>query len=151
MFWFSSHHGAVFRSFHYSLYLWRFIGNNHLTSATKYRKVNRFMRGKKCMKIKIKEYACEFFYAQRPFYYRKVPKAKILLFSDLSPFSYSYFRRINTFGWLRRVLQMGTSKNLIAKNVKGNEPNNLTTISEMTKKFLPKQELSSTTVSRVLF
>ena len=35
--------------------------------------------------------------------------------------------------------------------MKGNEPNNLTTISEMTKKFLPKQELSSTTISRVLF
>ena len=42
-------------------------------------------------------------------------------------------------------------KNLIAKIVKGNEPNNLTTISEMTKNFLPKQELSSTTISRVLF
>ena len=41
--------------------------------------------------------------------------------------------------------------NLIAKIVKGNEPNNLTTISEMTKNFLPKQELSSTTISRVLF
>ena len=47
VFWFSSHHGSVFRCFSDSLYFWGFTGNNYLTSATKHRKVKRFMRGRK--------------------------------------------------------------------------------------------------------
>ena len=30
-----------------------------------------------------------------------------------------YFLGVVTFGWLKRVLYMGTSKNKVAKNVKG--------------------------------
>ena len=47
VFLFSSHHGSVFRCFTDSLFFWGFTGNNYLTSATKHRKVKRFMRGKK--------------------------------------------------------------------------------------------------------
>ena len=47
MFWLSFNDGSVFRCFLGFLFLWRFTGNNHLTSATKLRKVKRFMRGMK--------------------------------------------------------------------------------------------------------
>ena len=47
MFWLSSNHASVFRCFLGFLFLWRFTGNNHLTSATKHSKVKRFMRGMK--------------------------------------------------------------------------------------------------------
>ena len=48
-----------------------------------------------------------------------------MLLLDLEPFCYHYFQRLTTFwgvvtfGWLKRVLHMGDSKNKIAKNVKG--------------------------------
>ena len=51
-FWFSSHHDSLFGCFPDSLYLWRFAGNNHITSAAKRRKFKRFMWGKKSIKIK---------------------------------------------------------------------------------------------------
>ena len=47
MFWLSSNNGSVFSCFLGFLFFWRFTGNNHLTSATKHRKVKRFMRGMK--------------------------------------------------------------------------------------------------------
>ena len=53
VFSFNSHrHGSVFRCFPDSLFFWRLTGNNHLTSATKHRKVKRLMPGKKCKKKK---------------------------------------------------------------------------------------------------
>ena len=51
VFLFNSHYGSVFRCFHDSLFFWWFTGNNHLTSATKHRKVKRLMPGKKCTAI----------------------------------------------------------------------------------------------------
>ena len=47
VFWLSSNHASVFRCFLGFLFCWRFTGINHLTSATKHRKVKRFMRGMK--------------------------------------------------------------------------------------------------------
>ena len=47
MFWLSSNNDSVFSCFLGFLFLWRFTGNNQLTSATKHRKVQRFMRGMK--------------------------------------------------------------------------------------------------------
>ena len=47
VFWLSSNHGSVSRRFLGFLFFQWFTGNNHLTSATKHRKVKRFMRGMK--------------------------------------------------------------------------------------------------------
>ena len=58
-------------------------------------------------------------------YYRRVPKVTTLVTFGFSTLLLSqllesrFFRGIVTFGWLKRVLHMGTSKNKIAKNVKG--------------------------------
>ena len=84
------------------------------------------MRGKKCTKIKIKEYACEF-------YYRKVPKAKTLVIFGFVTLQISLLSEAQYFRMAKTCPPNGHFKNLIAKNVKGNEPNNLTTISEITK------------------
>ena len=43
----------------------------------------------------------------------------VMLLSDLAPFCCHYFQGVVTFGWLKRVLHMGNSKNKIAKNLKG--------------------------------
>ena len=58
-------------------------------------------------------------------YYRRVPKVTTLVTFGFSTLLLSqllearFFRGIVTFGWLKRVLHMGTSKNKSAKNVKG--------------------------------
>ena len=69
-FWFSSHHGSLFGSngFSDSLYLWRFTGNNYITSAAKHRKIKRFMCGKKSVKIK-RNSTPRIRYKQKTFYY----------------------------------------------------------------------------------
>ena len=82
-----------------------------------------------------KEYACELGVLKDHFATVKFSKVKTLvislLISPLIQLSLLSEARYFNFGWLR--LQMSTSKNIIAKNVKGNKTSNLTTVSEMTK------------------
>ena len=88
VFWLSSNHGSVFRRFLCFLFFRWFTGSNHLTSATKHRKVKRFMRGMKQL-LCFSWYSCVSGSGWKRKSHQKVPQRSLYLHNKNASFGYS--------------------------------------------------------------